>query len=394
MVRGLHEDSIFRANPDYKLVLVDRLSAHDRNQLQEADCSEDLYGALVPLGGSAQGWRSVSCETALLFMALTEAGPLPRYALRRLGHDLQHTINRLLVDGVLQILLNDQFTCGPHLAELFGSQHPRSDRGRNFDLAVSALRYGQELTGLSEVELGRRLYFYGRKPVSPQLHGRIANTAALARFLGIDDDSTLVRSLRHRWTNVSISQGAREYWWQWLSTSEPPRGTAQRANYKLYVSPVVNDMREALAAIIGTLPHSQGVTGFKVGVGLWGISRPDKILVYFTQLDDLYRFTDLLRTRLSGCAAHGVPFSAAVSQDGLLSWGADPPRGATAGERATSWRMWVSSRLAEYLISARTAAPNKLEPWQYALERLRLAGIDTDTWISTNGMWPAAFETA
>ncbi|MFS8981129.1 hypothetical protein PO002_43285 [Cupriavidus necator] len=394
MGRGLDEDSNFRANPDYKLVLIDRLSAHDRSQLQDADCSEDLYGALVPQGGSAQGWRSVSCETALLFMALTEAGPLPRYALRRLGHDLEPTIKRLLLDGVLQISLNDQFTCGPHVAELFGSLHPRSSRGCNFDLAVTALRYGQELTCLSEAELGRRLYAYGRKPVSPQLQRRFANTAALARFLGIADDDILVRSLNHHWTHVSISQNAREYWWQWLSTSEPPRGTAQRGSYKLYVSPVVDDTPEALETIIGALPHSQGITGFKVGVGLWGISRPDKILIYFTQLDDLYSFADLLRTRLSGCAAHGVPFSAAASEDGLLSWGADPPRGATEGERTTSWRMWVTWRLAEYLVSARTAALNTMEPWEYALERLSLAGIDTDTWIPANGMWPAALEMA
>jgi len=50
-------------------------------------------------------------------------------------------------------------------------------------------------------------------------------------------------------------------------------------------------------------------------------------------------------------------------------------------------------RLAEYLISARSATLNKLEPWQFALERLSVAGIDTDTWIPTNGMWPVALET-
>jgi hypothetical protein len=155
----------------------------------------------------------------------------------------------------------------------------------------------------------------------------------------------------------------------------------------------LDDTREALEVIIGALPHSQGITGFKVGAGLWAISRPDKILIYFTQLDDLYRFSDLLRTRLSGCAAHGVPFSAAVSEDGLLSWGADPPR-STQAERTTSWRMWVTCRLAEYLVSARTAALNTLEPWEYALERLSLAGIDTRTWIPANAMWPAALEMA
>ena len=394
MARCLDENSIFRANPDYRLTLIDRLTEFDRSQLQEAEFTEDLYGVLVPQGGSAQGWHAVSCETALLFTALIEAGPLPRYALRRLGRDLDHTIKRLLLDGILQISLDDQFACGPRVAELFGSWHFRSGRGFHFDLAVSALRYGQELKGLSELELGHRLYCYGRKPVSPQLCARLADTAALARFLGIDDEGTLVRSLRHRWIRIPILQGAREYWWQWLSTSEPPHGTALRASYKLYISPVVDDAREALEALIGALHSSRGVTGFKVGVGLSGISRPDKILVYFAELDDLNRFSDLLRVRLSGCAAHGVPFTAAVSEDGLLSWGADPPRGVSGGERTTSWRMWVTRRLAEYLISAQAAGLKTLEPWQYALERLGLAGIDTETWIPANGMWPSALESA
>ena len=386
------EHSIFRANPDYKLVLIDRLSEPDRNQLQEADCAEDLYGALVPQGSAPHEWRSVSCDTALLFMTLTEPGPLPRYALRRLGHDVERNIKRLLLDGVLQISLNGEFVCGPQVAELFASHAPCVERGRNFDLAVSALRYGQELTGLSEVELGQRLYFYGRQPVSPQLHARLVDTAAVATFLGIEDNGPVVRSLDHRWSQVPISPGVREYWWQWISTSEPPRGTSQRACYKLYVSPAVDDARTALEVIIGALPHARGVTGLKVGVGLWGISRPDKIVLYLTQLDDLYEFADVLRTRLSGCAAHGVPFTAAVSENGLLSWGADPP--SARGARTTSWRMWVTWRLAEYLISARTAALSTLQPWQYAFERLSLAGIDTETWIPANGMWPVALEMA
>ncbi|QBY55264.1 hypothetical protein [Cupriavidus oxalaticus] len=390
----LLETSIFRSNPDYQLVLVDRLSEQERRQLQEADCSEDLYGALVPQGGSAQGWRAVSCETALLFVALVEAGPLPRYVLRRLGHDLESTIKRLLLDGVLQILLNDDFISGPQVAGLSGSLPGWSSRGCNFDLSVSALRYGQELNCLPETELAHRLYSYGRKPVSPKLQRRLTGPAAVARFLGIAEDGILVRSLHRHWTHVPVSQGAREFWWQWLSTSEPPRGTAQRASFKLYLSPVVNDMPEALETLIGALAHAHGVTGFKVGVGLWGISRPDKTLVYFTHLDDLYQFADLLRTRLAGCAPHGVPFSAAASENGLLSWGADPPRGAVKGERTTSWRMWVTWRLAEYLVSARTAALNTMEPWQYALERLSLAEIDTDTWIPSDGMWPAALERA
>jgi hypothetical protein len=257
---------------------------------------------------------------------------------------------------------------------------------------VSALRYGQDLRGLSEAELGQRLYCFGRQPVSPQLHARFADSAAVATFLGIDDNCAVVRSLDDGWSKVQVSPPMREYWWQWISRSEPPRGTSQRASYKLYVSPAVDHARTALEVIVGALPHARGVTGFKVGVGLGGICRPDKIVVYLTQLDDLYEFADVLRSRLSGCAAQGVPFTAAVSENGLLSWGADPP--SARGTRKTSWRMWVAWRLAEYLISAQTAEVSTREPWEYALERLSLTGIDTETWIPANGMWPVALETA
>ena len=56
---------------------------------------------------------------------------------------------------------------------------------------------------------------------------------------------------------------------------------------------------------------------------------------------------------LGSCPAHGVPFTAEISPDGLLSWGADPPgRSFSDGADSTSWRMWVTRRLAEYLTVA------------------------------------------
>ena len=81
--------------------------------------------------------------------------------------------------------------------------------------------------------------------------------------------------------------------------------------------------------------------------------------------------------------------------DGLLSWGADPPApSAVESEALTSWRMWVTERLAEYLVVAREGGSGALEPWQFALERLRLSGIDTDTGAPASDMWPMALASA
>ena len=55
--------------------------------------------------------------------------------------------------------------------------------------------------------------------------------------------------------------------------------------------------------------------------------------------------------------------------------------------------MWVTERLAEYLAVGRNGDHSQLEPWQFALERLRLSGVDTDSWVPASGMWPEALAT-
>jgi hypothetical protein len=55
--------------------------------------------------------------------------------------------------------------------------------------------------------------------------------------------------------------------------------------------------------------------------------------------------------------------------------------------------MWVTHRLAEYLTATGNADCGELEPWEFALRRLRLSGIDTDTWVPANRMWAQILST-
>ena len=98
---------------------------------------------------------------------------------------------------------------------------------------------------------------------------------------------------------------------------------------------------------------------------------------------------------IAGIAAQGVPFTSEIGGDGLLSWGVDPP----AGERSSlwdgreSWRLWLSHRLARALIDARAAETPEnagIEPWRFALERVRLDGVDTATWTPGALLWKGA----
>jgi hypothetical protein len=137
-------------------------------------------------------------------------------------------------------------------------------------------------------------------------------------------------------------------------------------------------------AISGEVLHELRAPTFKVGGDVHGLLRPDKLVAYFAGFDQLAEAADRLSARLAGLPAHGVPFTAEVSSDGLLSWGVDPPR---QDQRLTSsgqsWRLWVVGRLAAALLAARSAATAH-EPWRYALDRIGLDGVDPWTWVPSS----------
>jgi len=134
-------------------------------------------------------------------------------------------------------------------------------------------------------------------------------------------------------------------------------------------------------------------TQFKVGADASGLLRPDKIVAYFPSYERLAAAADAVLARLDGAPAQGVPFTAEIGGGGLLSWGVDPPddvRSVLGGSRE-SWRVWVAHRLAWALLTARNTAidpqEHSLEPWRFALERVRLEGIDTATWTPSAALW-------
>jgi hypothetical protein len=129
---------------------------------------------------------------------------------------------------------------------------------------------------------------------------------------------------------------------------------------------------------------------FKIANNAVGLLRPDKIVIYFWNFENLKEAAMRIATRLAGCPVQGVPFTAGITQDGLLSWGIDPvPKNSPLTSREwESWRLWTTNRLATALLAAKGAKTNRLEPWRFALERLRLEGVDTNTWTPVDCFEP------
>jgi hypothetical protein len=374
----------FRANPAFELILYDRLSPEERQALAELRKDPDFYGILRPRdGASALGVKSVDRETALLVLTLREPGPLPSYMAALLGEGVLRTVSRLVADGILEVEHGGGFVFGAAALPLFSAgEEPGAGgtaAGRLAGISVAALRYGQDLDVDDALSLSYRLYGYNRRPLTPRWKRLLSGGDAVLEWLGIGPGGRWRPDLDRGWE----SRGPTDWWLSWHSRAQVDALTGSGATWKLYVSPAPEVLPESFGAILEALAAARAPQ-FKVGADAWGLLRADKIVAYFPSFELLAAAADALASRLSGMPAQGVPFTSEIGGDGLLSWGVDPPReeSATGGE---SWRLWLTHRLARALISARSAGAT--EPWRFALERIRLEGVDTDTWTPGAMLW-------
>ncbi len=390
----------FRANPRYELVLWDRLAPEERRALARLPDDPDFYGVLRPregaaglLTGSLTGMtvKAVDRETALLFLTLREPGALPVYVRTVLAEATGRTVARLVADGILEIERDGAFVGGPAALSLgLNTGDVRaSGEGRLARLSVAALQYGQALAIDDPLRLSFRLYGYNRRPLTPRWQRTLASADAVQAHLGIAPGGVHRPLLDRAWRASSPS----EAWLSWRSRSSragESTSAEQGATWKLYVSPAPEALAASFGAVLEALAAGKAAQ-FKIGAGAAGLLRPDKIVAYFPDFERLAAAAEAVSSRLAGVPAQGVPFTSEIGGDGLLSWGMDPPaaeRSAWGGRE--SWRLWLTHRLARALLMARAAAtPATPEPWRFALERVRLEGVDTESWTPAASLWSA-----
>jgi len=371
-----------RANPAYELVLWDRLAPEERRALDRLPHDPDFYGILRPRppegANAVLGVKAVDRDTALLFLTLREPGPLPSYVRSALGEATGRTIARLIADGVLEIEKAGEFVWGPPALEI---QEILANGGRLAELSLAALRYGQALAIDDPLRLSFRLYGYNRRPLTPRWWKLLPGAEAVQAHLGIATGGAHRKLLDRTWRPSPPS----EAWLSWRSRAIEPADSGG-VTWKLYVSPAPEALAEGFGAVLEALAAARAGQ-FKIGAAAAGLLRPDKIVAYFPTFERLEEAARAVESRLAGVPAQGVPFTSEIAGDGLLSWGMDPPvseRDPWGGRE--SWRLWLTHRLARALIAARNAG-EEVEPWRYAVERLRLEGIDPASWTPAASQW-------
>ncbi len=375
---------VFRANPAYELVVYERMTEPERAAVGQAKDDPSFYGVLRPRDGRLSA-KAVDRDTALLFFSLGEPGALPRFATLALGAECNSAIAGLVLDGVLQLRTGEgEFVCGAqaHFHLYSVRDEAAEPRGRIAALSRSALDYGRLLQGLNASQLSRRLYLYHALPLSPAWRRRLPDAAAVLRHWGIHEGA--VRdTLSRYWSKVEPDTAAG--WIAWRAKAGGAR--AGDLMHKLYISPDPEHAGAMLRLAVAVLTDAEALY-FKIGGDLAGLLRPDKAVAYFRSRQSMLAAAGQLGVRGSDLPPHGAPFTAELSGAGLLSWGIDPPlpeRG-LPWEARQSWRIWLTNRLATALIAA--AADGADSPVEFALDRLRLDGIDTNTWAPFGGGWP------
>jgi hypothetical protein len=297
---------------------------------------------------------------------------------------------RLVLDGLLEVkTASGDFVSGSLAFEAvcggFSLPEPTTKTAR---LSQMALQHAQVLEVDDALRLSVRLYFYGRLAASPGWLARYATRGAFEHFLQIEPGGTLARRMRRAWQIVDLAP-PNDGWFLWRSRQ--PLNSKRNDRYKLYVSPLPEAVPTALSAA-AEIAEETGAVALKVGNDAVSLLRPDKIVLYFSDLDRVCAAARRLAGELAGCPAHGVPFTAELADSGgLVSYGIDPPRPefALVWQERESWRLWLTNRLAVALLAARRDG-GALEPWQYALARLEIDGIDPSTWVPAADLWEEA----
>lgn len=351
---------------EYEVVPAERLSAPERSLIDERLAS-DLGGLLRPRS-PRRTVRAISRD------ALTELCRLDGDA-AQVAVPLEPQVARLVLDGVVELATPNGWLSGPAAAPLVPLPDACDDvaDGRLVRVSMAALRYGTYLEGLSIPEMARRLYCYGRLPLTPRRALGLPVRPVVRDAIDGGPLSAAHAALRDGWNAVE-PRPDNDRWRIFVNPLGGERLGADALPYKLYVSPWPDELGAVFRVVVDAFTRL-GVPCFKVADDLAGMLRPDKLVAYFPTRERLDEAADGLASSLESHRPHGVPFTAEIALDGLLSWAVDPPH----GSGAESWRAWVTLRASSAVIAAQTLGA--CEPaWRYALRRLMLDGVDVRTW--------------
>lgn len=363
-----------RSNPRFRLVPYDRMRGSQFDAVRSLSEDPEFFGILVPPEGSAAPVKSLSRDAALLFMALQEPARLPHLLNRLFGAHVGEQLSPLILDGVFEIERSGQFVSGAAALSHGDAPDTPVPSSQLAKLSEEAISYAAELDALPVQEVATRLYLFNCAPGTVALERRFADDDTLCGFLLPTE--RIARLVRSCWRSNALGDS----WLAWRRD-----GFAWTPGYKLYISPQLEHLPRVFECAVEAFARVR-CPYFKSGRGAFGVLRPDKLVAYFSNLEPLQQAAELIRASIAGTPAQGVPFTAPIDPDGLLSWGMDPPRfeQVPAWQQYQSWRQWLTWRIAHYVVAARQSGADVPS---FVRGRVKFDGVDPQTWSPDLAIW-------
>ena len=376
-----------RATSLYHLTEWNLLSRYEQELLSGLFDEAEVYGVFQPVSGAASFTSKVAYkDVALLYMHLRQANFLPRCYTLHDENKMHETISQLIFDGILEIEWNGNYVSGTSAVQaIYGDTiFDKSVIPSHLStLSANAIEYALMLRNLSIKLMAHRLYTYNTKPMDTATRLELYDRSNIQQFLFSNVSSDTNELLQSNWSQMQLSSNATWMAWTKLANNNTVSYNSG-ITYKLYISPQVNDLAASFEKIILALNTSTAYC-FKTGNTVKDLLRPDKMVAYFKNKDDVIKTADALSTQLKNCSVHGVPFTKQLDKKGLLSFGVDPSKKDILKLiEGGSWRSTVTDKLAAAIIQAQQNNLDHVQAINFIGAKLLAAGINTQDWMPVN----------
>ena len=358
-----------RLHSSRHLVAVDDLSGPLRRQLEPLMAHQRPAACIIPTQNHALPIVPLGEREAGLFSAINE-GCSWNEAVDKLS---LRVVRRLFVEGVLSMDVNGQDLTGPYIPLVHeqNGQLNILNKLQTDPLSLEALTFAARIRLKDISALSTRIYLFNQKPVFA--------SAELERARRSVQDVVTRRAMKGFYEVPPPPENAG--WHFFKSRRRRVEKRTSNIDYKLYLSPSVSDLAPCLSQLYDIIPQTEA-NSWKVGRDIFGVTRSDKICVYFASQNAAEEAGRFFVQTLNGIQAQGIPFTKRYDMHGLVSAGIDPPR-PEYGVRAafgTSWRDWISRKVASAILVAQAQGSYPMTPVDAALWSMKLLGVDPATW--------------
>ncbi|MBD3178334.1 MAG: hypothetical protein GF417_01310 [Candidatus Latescibacteria bacterium] len=394
-------NNIFRMNPVFDITPIEELEDKYRRKFAHIVRNDNIRGLLHAPSEARVTVKALNQDMIDFLGSFREPGRISDFCAEYSAEnreEVKKLVIRLVLDSVLEIQVGNEFISGVDAVNTLLHAGQKSleteiGEGRNQIQALSteSLEYVLKLESLEPMEISSFLYNFNRLPFCLESRKRLHDEKAVMEFLGLTDDNTwdgMGSSIKPKPQERDSSGEIRMYdqvWRYWYLSGE--KTSTEDLNYKIYVSPTLDDLPEVFAVVREEVIGS-GAYSMKIGRRASELFRSDKLIIYFNRFEPSMEFALKLAEELGQFSSQGVPFSHQVSEEtSIVSMGVDPP--SKFGEK-NSWRRYITDNLALAIQSARRSESGDIH--KYIHTHMRMVGIDSTRWRPVRDDWKIEFE--